>query len=240
MKRFTLLILLVDLTLLASGQALYIGAKSGGHIGSAFIDHTIINFSMNEGFESGFHGGVFFKYLPEPREVFLKSGLQMSINYIQKGWKQNFLNDEPTYKAQMSYIEIPIEGIGYFGRKNRYFITAGFFFEFLYNTSLDENPTFDTIVNDATVTVIPNQVGGQDFYTYEGDRDNEVGYGFRASGGIFRDFLFGQLHLEGFFSYTISNFIDPGSLLSDIPDISNLWTTGVSLGYLFPLKKKKK
>jgi len=227
--------------LFVKGQSLHIGVKSGGHIASAFIDHTILNYSMNEGFESGFHGGVVFKYLPAPREVFLKSGLQFSINYVQKGWRQTFLNSEPLYQAQMNYIEIPVEGIGYFGKKNKYFISAGFYVEFLQSTSLGDTPTFDPIRDDDgnIIDTIPNQVGGQDFYTYERSRDNEVGYGFRASGGIFRNFSFGQLHLEGFFSYSISNFINPGSLVGKIPDISNLWVAGASIAYLLPLKNKK-
>ena len=227
MKRLTILFFLVGFSFFTRGQNLYVGVKSGGHVGSAFIDHSITNFTMREGFEPGFHGGVLFKFLPAPRNVFLKSGLQFSVNYVQKGWSQVFLTNEPKYKARMNYIEVPIEGVGYFGRKNKYFVAAGFYMEFLQSYSLADDPD-DT------------NLGGQDFVTYIPSRDNEVGYGVRASGGVFRDFSFGQLHLEGFFAYTISNFINPGSLLGDIPDISNLWTTGVSLGYLFSLNGKNR
>ena len=215
---------------LAKGQNLYIGAKMGGHVGSAFIDHSITNFTMRAGFEPGFHGGVMFKFLPEPRNVFLKSGLQLSVNYVQKGWQQIFLNNEPPYSAEMTFIEMPIEAIGYFGKKNNFFVTLGFYFEYLVDHRLDPLPNFDE-----NAAADRSLVGGQDFYTYEPERDNEAGYGGRASGGVFREFSFGMLHLEGFFTYSISNFIDAGDLTTRTPDISNLWVAGVSLGYLFQI-----
>lgn len=218
-------------------QKTYIGVKAGGHAASSFIEHTIFNLNTNTSFVSGIHGGLFVKYFPKTRNTFLKSGLQLSVNYVQKGWKQVFLNGEPSYKAEMNYLEVPIEAIGYFGNKNNYFITAGFYVEYLIQSKLDDLPTFDDNPTNDPDRV--NLVGGQDFYTYEESRDNEIGYGARLSAGIFRDFSFGMLHLEGFFTYSFSNFIDPGDLTDRTPDISNLWTTGVSLGYLIPLKKKK-
>ncbi len=220
---------------LASAQKTFLGLKAGGHTSSAFIDHTIFSNSNNAGFINGFNAGLMLKYFPKKRDIFLHSGLQFSVNYVQKGWRQNFLNNEPPYSAEMSYIELPVEAIGYFGNKNNYFITLGFYFEYLVDYQLDEPPTLDE--NSPPDRSL---VGGQDFYTYEPDRDNEVGYGGRASGGIFREFPFGMLHLEGFFAYSISNFMDAGDLTTRTPDISNLWTAGVSLGYLFQVGGKKK
>ncbi|MEM0938723.1 MAG: outer membrane beta-barrel protein [Bacteroidota bacterium] len=224
------------LLILKSGiaQHTFIGLKSGGHTSSAFIDHTIFSYSSDIGFNNGFHVGLMLKYFHERRNVFLKSGLQFSINYMQKGWRQNFLNNEPSYEASMSYLEFPVEAIGYFGNRNNYFITAGFYFEYLVHYNLDQLPNLDE--NSSSDR---NSVGGQDFYTYEPDRDNKMGYGVRASGGIFREFSFGMIHLEGFFGYSISNFIDAGDLTTRIPDISNLWNAGVSIGYLFEVGVNK-
>jgi len=215
-------------------QKTFIGLKAGGHSGSAFIDHTIFSNINNAGFKGGFHGSLLFKYFPKERDVFLKSGLQFSVNYVRKGWTQVFLTAEPTYSAEMTYVEFPVEAIGFFGNKNNYFITLGFFFEYLLDYNLSDDPTLDTDLNG---NEIPNSVEGQDFYTFRPERDNRAGYGARASGGIFREFSFGMVHLEGFFSYSISNFIEAGDLTTGIPDISNLWYAGVSLGYLIPLKR---
>ena len=207
-------------------QKTFIGVKAGGHTGSAYIEHTIFNIINNNGIKNGINGGLMVKYFPKERNVFLKSGLQFSVNYAQKGWTQVFLTNEPTFSARMDYIEIPVEAIGYFGNKNKFFITAGFFFEYLINYELDPTPNEEN-------------TGGQDFSTYDPSRDKEAGYGMRASGGYFREFSFGMIHLEGFFSYSISNFIDPGDLTTRTADISNLWYTGVSLGYLINVSKKK-
>jgi len=226
MRKVLALLCLCCAVSIARGQKTYIGIKSGGHIASAFIDHTIFNLAFNAGFEPNFHAGFFLKYLPEKRNTKVHAGLQFSVNYVQKGWRQIFLTNEPPYEAQMNYLEIPVEAIGYFGNKNNYFLTAGFYMEFLTSYSLANEPNQDNL-------------GGQDFYTYEPERDNEIGYGFRTSAGIFRDFSFGQLHLEGFFGFSISNFIDAGDLTTETPDKSNLWTTGVSLGYLFDLERRE-
>ncbi len=222
------LVLLSGLLLFGSAQAqeTFVGLRAGGHTGSAFIDHTIFNVVNNTGLKGGYHAGLMVKYFPKKRDIFLKSGIQFSVNYVRKGWTQVFLN-EPTYSAEMSYVEIPVEAIGYFGNKNNFFVTAGFYFEYLVDYELDPVPFLANL-------------GGQDFSTYVPSRDNEVGYGARASGGLFRTFPFGMIHLEGFFSYSISNFIDAGDLTTETPDISNLWYTGVSMAYLIQVGKKSK
>ena len=228
--RFLLLLSTMALALSISAQSSFIGFKAGGHTSSAFIDHTIFPNSNNAGFNNGINAGILFKYLPKKRDIFLHSGLQFSVNYVQKGWQQIFLNNEPPYSAEMTFIEVPIEAIGYFGKKNNFFVTLGFYFEYLVDHKLDTLPNFDE-----NAAADRSLVGGQDFYTYEPERDNEAGYGGRASGGVFREFSFGMLHLEGFFTYSISNFIDAGDLTTRTPDISNLWVAGVSLGYLFQI-----
>lgn len=223
-----MIMLIFSMLLLQIGMAqkTYVGMKAGGHAGSSFIEHTIFNLNINSTFEPGVHGGVFLKYLPKTRDVFFKSGLQFSVNYVQKGWKQTFLTGEPSYSIHMNYLEVPLEAIGYFGDKNNFFITAGFYLEYLLSTRKDASPLLTNL-------------GGQDFYTYQESRDKELGYGGRLSAGMFRDFSFGMLHLEGFFTYSFSNFIDPGNLTDETPDLSNLYVAGVSLGYMIQLNKKK-
>lgn len=227
--RIALLIVSVILIFSVNAQTkTYIGIKGGGHAGSAFIEHTIFRNNMNTTFKPGIHTGMFIKHFSKKRDIDINSGIQMSINYVQKGWEQKFLTDEPNYAVRMNYLEIPVEGIGYFGNKNKYFVTIGFYFEMLLSSEKSKEPT-------------EAERGGSavDFYTYEAERDREFGYGGRTSAGIFRDFSFGSLHIEGFFTYSISNFIDPGKLTDETPDVSNLWTVGASIGYLIPFGKLK-
>ncbi|WP_370087731.1 porin family protein [Ekhidna sp.] len=208
----------------AVAQKTYVGVKAGGHASSAFIEHTIFNINLNASFLPGVNSGVFIKYLPKPGDTFLNSGIQLGVNYVQKGWKQTFLTDEPSYTARMNYLEIPLEGIGYFGGENKYFISAGLYAEILMSVDKDPEPAADNR-------------GGADFYTYEEDRDREFGYGARLGGGIFRDLSIGTFQLEGFFTYSFSNFIDPGDLVDETPDLSNHWSVGVTLGYMISFSK---
>ncbi|SNT36586.1 Outer membrane protein beta-barrel domain-containing protein [Ekhidna lutea] len=207
-------------------QKTYVGVKAGGHVSTAFIEHTIFNLNHNSTFLPGTNGGIFIKYLPKAGNSFLNSGIQVGANYVQKGWKQTFFTDEPNYKARMNYLEIPLEGIGYFGGENKYFISAGFYAEFLMSYSLDPEPDSENR-------------GGADFYTYEKDRDREFGYGGRIGGGLFRDLSIGTFQLEGFFSYSFSNFIDAGDLTTETPDLSNHWMVGFTVGYMISLNKKE-
>ncbi|MEM9896612.1 MAG: outer membrane beta-barrel protein [Bacteroidota bacterium] len=210
-----------------SSQGLYLGGKGGGQAISSYIEHSIFNLSMRTTIIPGGHGGFFMKYLPEQRDnVIINSGVQLGVNYVQKGWGQEFLSAQPDYQMRLNYLEIPLEGILYVGNRSKYFITLGCFVEFLMDTESDPIPDLGNL-------------GGSDFYTYEQGRDREIGYGFRASGGFFQDFSFGQVHLEGFFSYSVSNFINPGDLTTETPDISNLWVVGGAIGYLIPFKSRK-
>lgn len=207
-------------------QTTYVGVKAGGHASNAFIEHTIFTLNLNATFLPGINGGVFVKYLPKTGKSFLNSGIQAGVNYVQKGWRQTFITDEPAYTTRMNYLEIPLEGFGYFGGKNKYFISAGLYAEILLNTSIDEDPD-------------PDNLGGADVYTYDDSRDRTFGYGARLSGGLFRALSIGTFQLEGFFSYSFSNFIDAGDLTSETPDLSNHWMVGFTVGYMIPLVGKK-
>ena len=222
MKKFFFASLLLGIMASHAQTKTYIGIKGGGHVNSAFLNHTIFNFNAKTTFKPGINTGLLVKHFPKKRVSSFNSGIQGGVNYIQKGWTQTFPDTMlPNYHIKMNYVEIPIEGIGYFGKKNKYFISVGFFAEFLLSSEKDNDP----------VTTI-------DFVTYVEERDREIGYGGRTSAGIFRDFPFGSLQVEGFLTYSFSNFIDAGDLKDDqLPDISNLWSIGISVGYFMPFGK---
>jgi hypothetical protein len=224
MRAFFLLFFLVSGIGAFSQTKTYVGVTAGSHISTAFIDHTIFFFRARTTFQSGIHSGLVVKHFAQKRDRFFNTGIQLGINYVQKGWVQTFKEfGLPNYSANMNYLEIPIEGIGYFGNKTKYFLAGGFYAEYLLSSSKDEDPSDLSLI---------------DFATYEEGRDRRGGYGTRISGGVFRDFPFGSLHLEGYFTYSFSNFIDAGDLTNDqLPDISNLWNFGVSVGYFIPFGK---
>ena len=218
MKLFLFFFILLGTFSVIGQTKTYVGVQGGIHIHSAFLDHTAFGFNARTGVRSGLHSGLQIKHFPRKRDVVLNAGIQIGFTYTQKGWAQVFRNTElPNYRITMNYLEIPIEGVGYFGKKNKYFIAAGVYTEFL--TGVRKGAT-------------PADIETVDFVTYEAQRDHEIGYGGRVSGGIFRDFSFGSLHFESFFTYSFSNLIDAGDLTNDqLPDTSNLWNAGISVGY---------
>ncbi|MEO9484221.1 MAG: outer membrane beta-barrel protein [Ekhidna sp.] len=224
--RIVWLICLVLTVNVGVAQTTYVGVKAGGHVSNAFIEHTIFNLNLNSTFLPGINGGAFVRYVPKPGKTVLNSGIQLGVNYVQKGWKQTFLTNEPSYTARMNYLEIPLEGFGYFGGQNKYFISAGFYMEVLMSVDKDAEP-------DETNT------GGADFYTYDESRDRDLGYGARLGGGVFRDLAIGTFQVEGFFSYSFSNFINPGDLTTETPDLSNHWMVGFTVGYMIAIGGNK-
>ena len=207
-------------------QKVYIGIKGGAQITSSYLEHSIFSINLNTTFLSRANGGFLVRYLPKKGKSYVNSGIELGINYVQKGWKQLFLINGPSYVAKLNYLEIPIQGIGYFGKKNNVFLSLGFYLEFLINEDLDVAPSSSTL-------------GNSDFYTYDKNRDRKVGYGSRLGIGVFRDLSIGTFQLEGFFSYSFSNFIDAGDLTTKIPNISHQWTLGATIGYMILVKKPK-
>ncbi len=204
----------------------YLGVRGGGHLSTAYIEHTLYNIVMNTGFEPGYHGGVMLKlFTNQSPTSFLNAGLQSGLLYESKGWRQSFATDEPTYKVRMNYINMPVEAVIYAGkRKTKYFFTLGVFIEKLVGFNKDVAPNEENI-------------GGQEFHTFQENRDRDFGYGVRASLGAHRDFSFGAVHLDAFISYSASNFIRSTDFSERLPDLSNHYLGGFSVAYLIPFGK---
>lgn len=203
----------------------YVGFRGGTNISSAYIEHTVFTLNTDIGFETGFNAGILVKHFSFRKKRNLNTGVQLSINYSQKGWSQSFDTGEPTYSSRLNVLEVPIEAIISVGRKKlKYFVTAGFYGEYILGA--DQSPT-------------PNleNLGRDEFYTYVDSRDNQVGYGLRGSAGLTRDFPFGTIHIEGAFSFSVSNFIKTEDRGDRLPDLSNLYVTGISIAYLIPFGK---
>ena len=76
-----------------------------------------------------------------------------------------------------------------------------------------------------------------DFWTYDQVRDKNYGYGLKGGLGFQRKMGLGQILFEAYFNYGLSNFIKTDDRALDIPDISNLWESGISVGYVIPFKR---
>lgn len=224
-------VLLVSMMLVVAGTLNaqvkgYVGLRGGGHFSSAYIDHTFYRTQVTEGFIPGYHGGIMVKlFTNQSPTSFLNAGLQSGLLYESKGWRQTFQTDEPTYTARMDYLNFPLDAIIYAGKgKAKAFATIGIYLEKLVKVDKDPDPNLDNL-------------GGQEFYTYQADRDRTFGYGVRASMGVQYDTPIGLIHLDGFLSFSISSFIKNEDLSERLPDLSNHYVGGFTVAYLIPFGK---
>ncbi|MFY0627173.1 MAG: PorT family protein [Reichenbachiella sp.] len=192
----------------------YIGFNGGLNFGTADIFHRINGYNYESQFVDGYQGGiVLMNFLPN------HLGIQTGVSYVQKGWRQSFDNGEPDHSTELDFIEVPFMASIYSGKKSlHFFVSAGCFFEYRVN---------------ATVDPAPNDPGIYDFTLYDEDRDYKYGYGFKGGAGAFYDFRFGTIMLDINSSYSLSQAFKPPSIDSDIPHISSKINVGFTLGYLF-------
>lgn len=204
---------------MANGQKqTYLGVKAGYNYSTVNFKHLLIPQNIVEGYNPGVHLGIMgISYLQK------NVGLQFELNYSQKGWKQVFNTGEPDFVTDLDYVELPILINLYLGkRKTRFFINLGTYIEYLIRVKAGATPT---------------DVGNSSFYPYDESRDNKFGYGYRAGGGIYRDFNFGTLFLEGAFVFGLSDILNPVTESSGVPNQSNHLMTSISFGYLLKLNK---
>lgn len=224
MKKVFLIGLGVITSFLAAAQTKsYVGIKGGYQTGSTYIYHRFYSRSLiiREQYIQGMNLGLVYKFFSEKKGK-LNTGIQTGLNYSQKGWQQDFDSVEDQVVTRMNYLELPVGAIIYAGNdKNRFYITISAYAEFLVSHQSPSKPN--------------GLAENEDFFTYEPARDNEFGYGLKGSGGFQKDFGFGAILIEGFFSYSLSSVIQPDRVSDFVPHLSQHYNIGFSIGYLLPL-----
>lgn len=122
MNRFLLffLLTLAALVIPASAQTHYhanisVGAKAGADMSRVFF-----NPSVRQKMPVGFTAGFMFRYVEEAH-----FGLQAELNFVQRGWKEDFEDAPYNYRRTINYVELPVMAHIYFGRRGRFFFNAG-------------------------------------------------------------------------------------------------------------------
>jgi len=212
----------------------FIGVKGGMGASTAYMQHSVIPLFIETQWLPGFHGGVQLTHFPEKYKSRVNAGVQIGAMYTQKGWVQRFREtDEPNHTTRINYLEIPIEAVGYFGNKTKYFVSAGFFIE--YALSADVDPTPESAVNDEDTD--NKRVGPYHFHRFQLKNDHRLSYGPRGTVGVFRETEVGVFRLEAFFTFSVRSIYDYEPLQSGVPDLSLNYGAGISLGYMFSLGK---
>lgn len=233
--------ILLSADLLAQSNT-YVGFTGGVNASSVFFNHLAFRTNVRTALQTGTQFGVTLKHFAPLKTGILNTGLQLSVNYSQKGYIQEFpdtrdradIMEQPDFSTRLNYIEVPFISIIYLGKKKtRYFVSPGIYAEFLVDSKLENLPVDDDAERDFI------NIGNSNVFPFDREKDNTVGVGGRLEAGIMRDFGFGAIVLGGNFTYTITNTLDFVSRSSGIPDTSNNFTFGVSVGYFIGLGGKR-
>lgn len=132
----------------SSGQTHYssnvcIGAKGGIDLSRIFFSPSVKqSWAINPTF------GACFRYIEENH-----FGLIAEVNWIRRGWKENFEGLPFRYQRNIDFIEIPVLAHIYFGSRARFFVNAGPQIAFRLAESTDAN--FDPY-NTGSIPDFPN------------------------------------------------------------------------------------
>lgn len=229
LKRITGVLLLFSCLPLAAQvgelrQNFAIGFSGGANLNKVSITPTISggSFSLKQGSMMGITGGFTARYISEKYFAMI-CGVQVEINYAQRGWKEVFDESPDTYTRTMNYVEIPLLAHLAFGRERgaRFFINLGPQMNFL----LGESEKYSDNWNSETHT-------GE---LYGKMAQNKFDYGIVGGGGLELRTKAGNFLLEGRYYFGLADFFnttkkDPFSRAAHS-------TVIVKLSYLFDLTR---
>jgi hypothetical protein len=156
------------------------------------INYSSVIFSpgVSQGLTLGYTGGLVYKYQNQ-RMV----GIQMELNYTQKGWTENLDTVDNSYSRKMDYIELPLITHIVFGKKNlKYYVNIG--------------TTFAYLISEKEEFTINNESYRQEYYEKEIEQKfdysglGEIGVLFHTKIGEFQTGVRMQWTLINLFKIT--------------------------------------
>lgn len=158
-------------------------------------------------------------------------GIIAEINFVQRGWKEDFEGAPFRYTRRLNYIQIPLLSHIYFGsRRFRGFFNAGPEVAFLISSSTSAN--FD-YRNYSTVEGFP--LRNRENEQLDMKITNRFDYGISA--GLGMEFNVKPRHivsLEGRFYYGLGNIFP--SAKKDVFNASRGWAIEILAGYSFRIR----
>ncbi len=201
-------------------RALNIGLKGGVTLPNVFLtQETLTQEDLDATTFLRYTGGVAVQFFVEKN-----FGLQVELNYTERGWKQNFgsrANPNPpeVYEVELDYIELPILAHAYLGRKNlRLFLNAGVYVAYLFDHKVTRTAVEE---DDERIDQL-----------YDARFQNNMDLGVRGGGGFEIVTRAGIFQVEGSFSWGFISVLDKD--LAEIPNTIQNLTPAVTFGYYVP------
>lgn len=208
----------------ASAQTHYSSNISLGLKAGADLSRIFFTPSVKQTFQPGALAGVTFRYIEENH-----FGLIAELNFIQRGWKENFEGEPFAYSRTINYLELPVLAHIYFGRRGRFFFNAGPLVALRLSDSV--NSSFDT----ADASSLPGFPKYHNTLQYSEPIKQRIDYGICAGlGGEFNVTPRHSAYAEVRFYYGLGNLY--GSSKRDNFSASNGMSLEFILGYWLRIK----
>lgn len=197
-----------------------IGAKAGFN-----LSHVFFNPTVKQGWPVNPMMGVRIRYIEETH-----FGLIGEVNWVRRGWSENFEGLPFRYRRNVDFINIPLLAHIYFGRKQRFFVNLGPEISFKLADSYSAN--FD-----------PFNTGGIPDFPNTNRRNNQMRepvsqkVDFGISGGLGVEYYINPrnaIDFEARYYFGLSNLLPSGRL--DPMRASNMMTIAFTFGYWFRIK----
>lgn len=95
-KNKIILIFLLTTPFLSLGQFV---PKTSFGVKQGIVFSTLFSEEGIHTYKAGYQGGIVFKHISEP-----KLGIQLELNYTQKGWTDNY-NNSDLYQRKLHYLQ---------------------------------------------------------------------------------------------------------------------------------------
>lgn len=208
----------------AAAQTHYAAQMAVGLRGGADISRNFFNPSVDQIFKPGGMAGVTFRYVEENH-----FGLIAEIDWIQRGWKEDFEGAPYIYERTIDYIEIPVLAHIYFGQRAKCYLNVGPLIGLRLGDSVNCN--FD-VHDTAALTDFPKW---HSTAQYDEPVKQRIDYGICAGlGGEYSITPRHSITLECRFYYGLGNLF--GSTRKDTYNASNSMALEFTLGYWLRVK----
>ena len=151
------------------------------------INYSYVLFSPSipQNLNFNYTGGLVYKYQNQKR-----AGLQLELNYSQKGWVENIDTVGDSYSRKLDYIELPIMTHIVLGKRNlKYYANLGMTFSYL----LSEKEKLSIKINE----------NRKEFY--EKAVDHKFDYSILGEAGIVFDTKIGAFQSGVRFQWTLTD-----------------------------------
>lgn len=197
-----------------------VGARGGIDISRVFFSPSVM-----QGWPVNPTLGVGIRYIEENH-----FGLIAELNYVRRGWSENFEGRPFKYRRDLDYLEIPVFAHIYFGGKTRFFVNAGPQIAFRIGESMTSNfNPYDT----SSIPDFPHTNRRNSQLTEEVTQ--KIDYGISAGLG-------GEFHINPKNSLTLEAryYFGLGNIFSAKPQdnfrASNTMYIALTAGYWFRFK----